>query len=218
MPAGLLLSYNLTMAGHWAGGYGLAGGRDHFDQDLVLGLAGLLFSPTHGLLVFSPFLLLVPLAFRRVCADAGHRRLTVALGIGMALQLLFYSKLDWSGGASWGPRWLTDLLPVLFWMLPPAVVPLKTAGRLAFACGCAVAIAIETIGAFWYLNASDEAVAERAEPRARAVGRPQRAVRRRAAARARPAGPVGGRAALRRRGRPGEPRPAGRPSRGSRRA
>lgn len=158
IPGGLILAYNLGLAGHWAGGYGLAGRKAHFEHDLLPGLAGLLFSPTHGLFVFSPFLLLVPFAFRRVLADAGARRLTIALGIAMALQVLFYSKLDWTGGASWGPRWLTDMVPLLFWMLPPAVVSLRALGRLVFAGGCAAAIVIEAIGAFWYLNVSDDAV------------------------------------------------------------
>jgi hypothetical protein len=156
IPAGLVLAYNLMLAGHWAGGYGLAGNKEHFAHDLLPGLAGLLFSPARGLFVFSPFLLLVPFAFRRVWADDGNRRLTLALGIAMGVLLLFYSKLDWTGGASWGPRWLTDILPVLFWMLPPAVVSLRGLGRLLFACGCAVAVVIEAIGAFWYLNVSDE--------------------------------------------------------------
>ncbi|MET0556220.1 MAG: hypothetical protein ABW221_24480 [Vicinamibacteria bacterium] len=159
VPAGLVLAYNLAFAGHWAGGYGLAAGGARFDHGVLAGLAGLLFSPTHGLFVFSPFLLLVPLAFRRLAADAGDRRLTLALGIAMAVQVLFYAQLDWSGGASWGPRWLTDLVPLLFWMLPPAVVALRPAGRAVFTAGCAVAIAIEAVGAFWYMNVSDEAVA-----------------------------------------------------------
>jgi hypothetical protein len=158
VPAALILGYNLVVAGHWAGAYGLVGTSAHFEHDLLPGLAGLLFSPTHGLFVFSPFLLLVPLALRRVLADAGHRRLTLLLGSAAALQVLFYSKLDWSGGASWGPRWLTDLVPLLFWMLPPAVVSLRAVGRFAFGCGCAAGIAIEAIGAFWYLNVSDDAV------------------------------------------------------------
>jgi hypothetical protein len=158
VPAGAMLAYNLALAGHWAGGYGLAGKASHFQHGLLSGLAGLLFSPTHGLFVFSPFLLLVPLAFRRVGAEDEHRRLTRALGVAMGLQILFYSKLDWSGGASWGPRWLTDLVPVLFWMLPPAVAGLRGLRRLVFASACVAGIAIEAIGAFWYLNVSDAAI------------------------------------------------------------
>jgi hypothetical protein len=160
IPAALVLAYNLAVVGHWAGGYALAREKMQFlGYDPFLGLAGLLFSPTHGLFVFSPFLIFVPVLFRRVWEDAGHRRLTLALGIAVVLQLLAYSKADWAGGASWGPRWLTDLLPILFWMLPPIVVSLRAMGRLVFACGCAAAVLIEAIGAFWYMNVSDDAIA-----------------------------------------------------------
>jgi hypothetical protein len=165
IPAGLILAYNFVWAGHWAGGYGVAGRAEFFPNDLLHGLAGMLVSPTHGLFVFSPFLLALPLALRRVWEDVDNRRLTLALGIGMGLQLLLYSKADWTGGASWGPRWLTDLLPILFWMLPPVVVSLRRMGRILFACGCGAAIVIEAIGAFWYMHASDDAVLAASDPK-----------------------------------------------------
>jgi hypothetical protein len=173
IPAGLVLAYNLVLAGHWAGGYGIAagaddwmkGGRGFFRNDLLAGLAGLLFSPSRGLFVFSPFLLFVPLVWRRVWADTDNRRLTAALGIAIALQLAVYAKADWIRSASWGPRWLTDLLPILFWMLPPVVASLRGASRLLFACGCGAAIVIEAIGAFWYMNVSDDAIMTAPSPK-----------------------------------------------------
>ncbi len=167
IPAGMILAYNLVAAGHWAGGYGLASKAlpGFLDSNPLQGLAGLLFSPGHGLFVFSPFLLVVPigliapLAFRRVRTDAENRRLTLALSIGIALQLYLYSRArDWTGGGSWGPRWLTDILPILFWMLPPIVGSLRRVGRFVFAFGCAIAIVIEAIGAFWYMEIDDAAI------------------------------------------------------------
>jgi hypothetical protein len=165
IPAGLTLAYNLEWAGHWAGGYGVAGRAGFLHNDLLPGLAGMLVSPTHGLFVFSPFLLALPLALRHVWDDVDNRRLTLALGIGMCLQLLLYSKADWTGGESWGPRWLTDLLPILFWMLPPVVLSLRRMGRILFAFGCGAAIVIEAIGAFWYMHASDDAVLAASDPK-----------------------------------------------------
>jgi hypothetical protein len=164
VPAGLVLAYNLVVAGHWAGGYGIAGRAEFLEGKALLGLAGLLFSPTHGLFVFSPFLLIVPWAIRRSWNDAGNRRLTLALCVAMALQLLLYAKADWTGGASWGPRWLTDVLPILFWMLPLVTATLRGASRVALVAACGVAIAIEAIGAFWYINASDAAIATAPNP------------------------------------------------------
>jgi hypothetical protein len=162
VPAGLIILYNVVFVGHWAGGYGYLLGRSggqFLGGNVLVGLAGLLFSPTHGLFVFSPFLLFVPFAFRRVWEDAGNRRLTLALGIGIVLQLFLYSKCqDWTGGEAWGPRYLTDLLPLVFWMLPPIVAALRGPARVAFALAGGAAIMIEGVGAFWYLHVSDGAI------------------------------------------------------------
>ncbi len=58
VPLGLVLTYNLAAAGHLAGGYGIPRTAGFFHHGLLTGVAGLLFSPTRGLFVFSPFLLL----------------------------------------------------------------------------------------------------------------------------------------------------------------
>jgi len=163
LPAGLVLAYNLWAAGSIGGGYGLPGNATFFQHDLLPGIAGVLFSPTRGLFTFSPFLLLLlccslPSYWRPVMRDHGARGLTLALGIAATLQLLIYAKADWRAGDSWGPRWLTDLLPVLLWMLPPAVAALRGAGRLVFVLAIGAAIAIQAVGAFWYTGASDSAI------------------------------------------------------------
>lgn len=158
VPVGLTVAYNLAATGNMAGGYGVMGSASFLQHDLAPGLAGLLVSPTKGLLVFCPFLLVVPLALRPSLRAEPERRLTLAISAGIALQLLLYAKADWRGGWSWGPRYLTDLLPFLFWLLPPAVARLSRAGRLLFAAGCGAAIAVEAVGAFWYTTANDRQV------------------------------------------------------------
>lgn len=162
LPLGLVLAYNLDVAGSIAGGYGLPGKATFFQHPLLAGIAGQLFSPARGLFVFSPFLLVLPLRLRDVLGLSGEgaraRHLTLTLGIAVALQVLLYAKTDWRIGFCWGPRWLTDLLPMLLWMLPPAVAALGAAGRLVFALACCAAIAIQAIGAFWYTGTSDRAI------------------------------------------------------------
>jgi hypothetical protein len=158
LPLGMILAYNLEVAGKVAGGYGLSGSAAFFRHDLLSGIAGLLFSPTRGLFIFSPFLLFLPFGWRQLPRDRGDRHLTLALGGAAILQVLLYAKADWRAGASWGPRWLTDLLPILLWMLAPAVAALRGAGRLAFVLATCAAIAIEAVGAFWYTGASDLAI------------------------------------------------------------
>ena len=158
LPMGLVLLYNLGVAGHFAGGYGLIGNASFFQHDLLSGLGGLLFSPTRGLFVFSPFLLFLVLAWRHLPRDRGERVLTLAMSVGVVLQVLLYAKTDWRGGISWGPRFLTDLLPLLMWMLVPVVAALRGFGRACFLLAVGVAVAIEAIGAFWYTGVTDSAI------------------------------------------------------------
>jgi hypothetical protein len=158
LPMGMVLLYNLRVAHHFAGGYGLMGKARFFQHDLLSGLGGLLFSPTRGLLVFSPFLLFLVLAWRHLPRDRAERGLTLAMSAGVVLQVLLYAKADWRSGISWGPRYMTDLLPLLLWMLVPVVAALRGLGRVCFLLAVGAAVAIEAIGAFWYTGASDSAI------------------------------------------------------------
>ena len=158
VPAGLVLVYNLAATGRLGGAYWLSGDASFFHHPLLPGIAALLVSPARGLFVFSPFLLLLPFGVGRALRDPGTRGLTLAAGAGVIVQVLLYAKSEWRAGAAWGPRWLTDMLPLLFWMLAPVVVALRGAGRLAFVLATGAAIAIQAIGAFWYTGASDEVI------------------------------------------------------------
>ena len=158
LPVGLVLAYNLGVVGHVAGAYALAYRPEFIRGDLLTGIPGLLFSPTHGLFVFSPFLLLVPCCLHLALRDRETRSLTAAISGAVLLQLILYGMTDWRQGTSFGPRWLTDMLPMLFWMLPPMVAALSAAGRVAFYVACGIAVAIEVVGAFWYTGVSDDAV------------------------------------------------------------
>ncbi len=158
VPLCLVLIYNLAAAGNILGGYGIPGSVNFFRFGLLAGTAGLLFSPARGLLVFSPFLLLVPTALRHGWRDRCARALTVAIGLGVLAQVLFYAKADWRAGNSWGPRWLTDLLPLLVWLLAPGLAALRGVGRAAFAVAVLASMAFQGVGAFWYTGAREAAI------------------------------------------------------------
>ncbi|MBV9496404.1 MAG: hypothetical protein JOZ54_19300, partial [Acidobacteria bacterium] len=155
VPTLLVLSYNLGTFGYVTGGYQAMNNGPFFEHDLFEGIAGLLVSPTRGLLVFSPFLLFLALAWRHRPTDRAERRLTVAMAVAVVLQILLYAKTDWRGGISWGPRYMTDLLPFLLWMLVPVVAALRGLGKRSFQLAVGVAIVIEAIGAFCYTGMSD---------------------------------------------------------------
>jgi hypothetical protein len=158
LPMLVVFAYNLHYAANVAGGYGIIGSARFFRHPVIPGIAGLLFSPAKGLFIYSPFLLFLVLAFRCLPRGREERRLTQALAVAVVVQIVLYAKVDWRGGLSWGPRYMTDLLPFLIWMLVPVVESLRRAGRVLFVIAVGVAIAIEAIGAFCYSGWFDDPV------------------------------------------------------------
>jgi hypothetical protein len=140
VPLALLMCYNLEFIGHIVGGYALGKYPDKkFFQLDWTGLPGLLISPSRGLLVFSPFLVFLPVGLILRLREPGTRGLAVTLSLAVAAQFLLYSQADWRAGVSWGPRWLTDFLPILVWILAAALLVLRPFARgllIAAMAGC----------------------------------------------------------------------------------
>src|ERR1700722_4309384 len=138
------MCYNMGFIGHIAGGYAL--GKHHVNKFFQLdwtGLPGLLISPSRGLLVFSPFLVFLPVGLILRLREPGTRGLAVTLSLAVAAQFLLYSQADWRAGVSWGPRWLTDFLPILVWMLAPALFVLRPLGRGLLIAAMAASVMVQ---------------------------------------------------------------------------
>ncbi len=150
------LAYNLATYGLPGGGYQYLfqhrpGTHSQFVKAPILpALAGLLFSPGKGLIFYSPFLLFLAGRWKRDPDGIGDRRLSFLLGAGVVAQVLVYSRTDWRGGYSFGPRYLVDLLPVLVFLLVPVVRALGRKGLVAFAMCASLGTAIQAVGAFCY--------------------------------------------------------------------
>jgi hypothetical protein len=155
VPVLLVMLYNLRATGNIAGGYGLLGTSNFFSHSLLPGIAGVLVSPTRGLLVFSPFLIFLALAWRHLPRERNERLLTLAMSLAVAVQLVVYAKADWRAGFSWGSRYMTDLLPFLIWILVPVVAALRGVAKACFVCLVGVAVVIEAIGAFSFNGGFD---------------------------------------------------------------
>jgi hypothetical protein len=92
------------------------GGALRFNRPLAFslsklpgGMAGQLLSPWRGLIWYCPAVLALAGLSRRI-----FRRLDVLLIVSTALAyLLLYSMREWTGGWSWGPRYLVPALPGL---------------------------------------------------------------------------------------------------------
>lgn len=148
--AGALLAYNA-----WAFGgalqHGFSGSASRFSETWGVGQAGLLVSPAKGLFVFTPVAvtaiagLVRAIRFRE--GWLGERWLPAACGAAALAHLVFIGKWgEWHGGESWGPRMMTDALPLLFLFLPEAMDAFpRVTGVLA-----ALSVAVQALGAYAY--------------------------------------------------------------------
>jgi hypothetical protein len=128
------------------------GSADPWQTPLLEGLAGVLLSPSRGLLVFSPFLALAVagavLAARR---RAPAPLLPLALAAA-AVVLVEARWFDWWGGWAYGPRRLGDLAPVLALLAAPAMGWVAAARWRRAMLGAAVgwAVLVQAVGALAY--------------------------------------------------------------------
>ena len=142
---------------YWGSPFSLAQpvGTEGFNGDALQGLAGLLVSPSRGLLVFSPvFLFAIPAAIRAFRPTGDPRApLMRALSVGVVLTIAVYSRWhSWWGGHSFGYRLLAELA------LPLTVlvawdwerIRASSTARMLFASAVALSIVVHALGAFHY--------------------------------------------------------------------
>lgn len=144
--------YNMAVFGQPLGGYPLLMRPGFFAHSAVEGVAGLFLSPGKGLFVFSPFLLFL-LARPFVRSAPEDQRLTFCLLAGSAALVLLLARTDWRGGYCYGPRFLTDLLPVFVWLLVPVVAwrgSLSRGMRPVFVAAVLLSMVPQAIGVFFY--------------------------------------------------------------------
>jgi hypothetical protein len=144
----LLVAYNLTVFRALAGAYQTF---DHFSNPLFTGLGGLLFSPNRGLFVFTPILVFAVWGAIQAWRTRPHPWLRY-LVIGLALHLVLYAKFDeWWAGYTFGPRYMTDVLPVLCLLLVYGLVPLwrNPAVRLLAVALAVYGVGVQIIGVYW---------------------------------------------------------------------
>jgi hypothetical protein len=126
------------------------------------GFDGLLISPSRGLFVYSPFLLLAVVAWWRAWRGRGDEaRLLRATSLGVAGVWLVHGAFgEWWGGWNFGNRYLLDALP--FMTLAVAVglrdvVLARAWPRVAFAVALAWSVVLQFAGAAYYYEYWDGA-------------------------------------------------------------
>ena len=114
-----------------------------------------LFSPSRGLLIYDP---VVVLAVVGVALKIRRRRFSALDGAVCAAVVghwLVIASFGSSGGSSYGPRYMTDVLPFLVYLAIPAVVAIFGDGwRVACSRRIAVGIACVLLGWSVVVNAS----------------------------------------------------------------
>jgi hypothetical protein len=139
LAAGRLVVANQEASGAWAG-------------NPLVGMAGLLVSPSRGLLIFSPFFLYAfwgAVRSWKQPSDAPFRMLSIAV---LLLLGIAATWVQWWGGWSFGYRLISELTPLWMLLLIPAsdrfLAPrsrLSIFGLLAF-----WSVSLQALGAFGY--------------------------------------------------------------------
>jgi hypothetical protein len=124
--------------------HGFTGTLGRFREPWGEGHLGLLLSPAKGLLVFTPVAAVAALGLIRSFAR-GERALAGTLGAGVLAHLALMGRwTEWHGGECWGPRLMTDALPLLFLFLPEGLSVTGLAGKALLV----VSVAVQFLGAF----------------------------------------------------------------------
>jgi hypothetical protein len=155
----LVLTYNQHFFGRWMGGYPAlvpwveSGGPGLFYQPSIWeGVAGLLVSPNRGLFIYMPWTIFAlwgaVLVWKENFLGWG-RWLILAM---LAVFVVQVKLGQWWGGWCFGPRYLTDFLPLLALLLA-RVWPAAVQSRLLRSClgmAIAIALAVQMIGVYYY--------------------------------------------------------------------
>ena len=102
--------------------------RIAWDNPLLNGLYGLLFSPGKGLFIYCPILLLSLGGI--ILLWQSRRGIALMVSILFATYVLFHAPYSfWTGGWNWGPRFLLPVVPFL--LLPAGVFLQEAKSRIA---------------------------------------------------------------------------------------
>ena len=148
----LLLAYNFYYFGNLAGGYSEMVAAETFTTFRWDAFMGLLFSPSRGLLAYSPVFIFAVLGVGKAVREK-RDPIFIYAAVATVLLVLFYSFWPvWHGQFNYGYRLIVESVPALCLLLAP-IVERVLSNRLTkalFIALFAYATVIQSIGVFFY--------------------------------------------------------------------
>ena len=139
----------------WSTGYPQK--ETEFSTPLIVGLPGVLWGPARGLWAYSPFLIFAFFGFFAEWKRTYGIFVKALLISALALILLISKYVAWPGGFCFGPRYFSDMDPLLVFACVPAVVLLKRKGWGEFGClTVAFSLLVHFLGAYLTWKWEDE--------------------------------------------------------------
>ncbi len=152
----VVVGYNYYFFGRLLGAYpdplASGGGAGGAWRHWWGGMAGLLVSPNRGLFIYMPWTLLAVWGAAQAWRENTHGWERYLIG-GLVPVFFMHAKLgNWWAGMCYGPRYLTDLLPILAFFLVPLWPRFERAPllRAGFVLAVAASLWIQVIGAYYY--------------------------------------------------------------------
>jgi len=159
-----LVLYHLTYFGQFVGGgyFDLQRGQFSSFSQPIYRLVAHLFAPSRGLLIFTPFFILIPFGFIKTSLKYRTSHFDGSLwGLSVfAIAAIILSYQKWWAGWGYGPRFWSDVLPFLCLLCLPAVTRLlrKQLGIILVVLLMIYCIAIQVVGAVRYDGGWDQDV------------------------------------------------------------
>jgi hypothetical protein len=131
--------------------HGAVHGQTHSFALSTTGLGGLLFSPSRGLLIYSPVVLVAAAGIPASLRGWRENPLGWCLAAASAQYLFYGSYSVWWGGHTFGPRYMLDILPLLAPLGVAGFARLHSPQRRAMAgVALAFSLVVSASGAFSY--------------------------------------------------------------------
>jgi hypothetical protein len=162
------IAYNYYFFGSLMGGYSSIT-LFSFNSGTIVNMLGMLISPSRGLIIYSPVVLLaLPGLWNvRKIDDSRIRRFLYLAFVAVLLEVAVYGSFNtWWAGWSYGPRFLTGALPYLAILIAlslPGEISLKSLNKKQALTVFMLALLLipsvfsQVIGAFYYPNGSWDA-------------------------------------------------------------